>query len=285
MVNFCKRDSRHGDRAPDEGWCTVKAAAGLCCEQCPGATSADTRHIARRRLLKAAIFQPQQVAMGLAPGGKIADGGGGADGGGADGGAGGPSRTNGVARNGRRAKVLQSSLALQASAATPASANLYRTVTGRIIDVSPQVIAIGDDGGERRFALTASATAWRGAPLDPASLSTGDEAIIRLLPSHPGVADRIWANIGRVTGRITDCDSASILVDEGATRGQRRVVIPRNASGRIQVRFPNLRPGYLIDVMGIRRRDYLEGLIPVNPQPPYRSDRVVADRAGGGPPP
>ncbi len=187
--------------------------------------------------------------MGLAAGGKTA-GGGGAGGGGADG----PSRTNGVAGNGRRAVVLQSSLALQASAATPAPANLYRTVTGRIIDVSPQVIAIGDGGGERRFALTA----------------------------NPGVADRIWANIGRVTGRITDCDSASILVDEGATRGQRRVVIPRNASGRIQVRFPNLRPGYLIDVMGIRRRDYLEGLIPVNPQPPYRSDRVVADRAGGG---
>ena len=271
MVNFSERDSRHGDRAPEEGWCTVKAAAGVCCEQCPGATSADTRHIARRRLLKAAIFQPQQVAIGLAPGGKTAGGG-----------AGGPSRTNGVAGNGRRAVVLQSSLALQASAATPAPANLYRTVTGRIIDVSPQVIAIGDGGGERRFALTASATAWRGAPLDPASLRTGDEAIIRLLPSHPGVADRIWANIGRVTGRITDCDSASILVDEGATRGQRTVVIPRNASGRIQVRFPNLRPGYLIDVMGIRRRDYLEGLIPVNPQPPYRSDRVVADRAGGG---
>src|SRR5258707_8068979 len=109
MVNFCERDSRHGDRAPEEGWCTVKAAAGVCCEQCPGATSADTRHIARRRLLKAAIFQPQQVAMGLAPGGKTA--GGGAEGGGADG----PSRTNSVAGNGRRAVVLKSSLALQAS--------------------------------------------------------------------------------------------------------------------------------------------------------------------------
>lgn len=194
----------------------------------------------------------------------------------------GPSRTNGVAGNGRRAEVLQSSLALQASAATPAPANLFRIVTGRIIDVSPQVIAIGDDGGERRFALTAGATAWRGAPLDPASLSRGDEAIIRLLPSHPGVADRIWANIGRVTGRILDCDSASMLVDEGTTKGQRKVVIPRNASGRIQVRFPNLRPGYLVDIIGIRRRDYLEGLIPVNPQPPYRSDRVVPDRGGGG---
>jgi len=208
--------------------------------------------------------------MGLPPGGRSGDGDGGEDGaGGADG-------------NGRRAEVLQSSLALQASAATPAPANLYRTVTGKILDVSPQVIAIGDDGGERRFALTASATAWRGVTLDPAALCIGDEAIIRLMPSHPGVADRIWANIGRVTGRIVDCDSASVLVDEGATKDHRRVVIPAKASGRIQVRFPNLRPGYLIDIIGIRRRDYLEGLIPVNPQPPYRSDRVVADRAGGG---
>jgi hypothetical protein len=222
---------------------------------------ANTRHIARRRLLKAAVFQPQQDATGLAP----------ARAGSADHDAG-----------TRRAEILQSSLTLQASAATPAPAKLYRTVTGRIIDVSPQVIAIGDDGGERRFALTAGATAWRGAPLDPASLSRGDEAIIRLLPSHPGVADRIWANIGRVTGRIVDCDSASMLVDEGATKGQRKVVIPTNASGRIQVRFPNLRPGYLIDIIGIRRRDYLEGMIPVSPQPPYRSDRVVPDRAGGG---
>jgi hypothetical protein len=285
MVNFSERDSRHGDHAPEEGWCAVNAAAGVCCEQCPGATLANTRHIARRRLLKEAIFQPQEVAMGLAPGGRSAgaNGGSGGDGGaGSDVGSGGPGHTHGITGNGRRAEILQSSLALQAPAATPAPANLYRTVTGRIIDVSPQVIAIGDRGGERRFALTASATAWRGAPLDPASLSTGDEAVIRLLPSHPGVADRIWANIGRVTGRIAACDSASMLVDEGATKGQRRVVIPRNASGRIQVRFPNLQPGYLIDIIGIRRRDYLEGLIPVNPQPPYRSDRVVADRAGGG---
>src|SRR5260370_7706958 len=174
MVNSSERDSRHGDRAPEEGWCTVKAAAGMCCERCPGATLANTRHIARRRLLKAAVFQPQQDATGLAP----------ARAGSADHDAG-----------TRRAEILQSSLTLQASAATPAPAKLYRTVTGRIIDVSPQVIAIGDDGGERRFALTAGATAWRGAPFDPASLSRGDEAIIRLLPPHPGVPHPLCANI------------------------------------------------------------------------------------------
>src|SRR5258707_15784076 len=120
MVNFCERDSRHGDRAPEEGWCTVKAAAGVCCEQCPGATSADTRHIARRRLLKAAIFQPQQVAMGLPPGGKTA-------GGGAGGSAGGPSRTNSVAGKSLRDGVLHASPADQASAATLAPASPHLT--------------------------------------------------------------------------------------------------------------------------------------------------------------
>src|SRR5215813_5655 len=163
MVNSSECDSRHGDHAPQEGWCTVKAAAGVCCERCPSATLANTRHIARRRLLKAAVFQPQQAAIGLEDGGSRSDRSDGGTGGrrGADGAVatGGPSRTNSFAGNGRRAEVLQTSLALQAAAATPAPANLYRTVTGRIIDVSPHVIAIGDDGGERRFALTASATA------------------------------------------------------------------------------------------------------------------------------
>jgi hypothetical protein len=96
------------------------------------------------------------------------------------------------------------------------------------------------------------------------------------------VADKIWANIGRVTGIILDCDSASILVNEGATRSPQKVVIPRNASGRVQVKLPNMRPGYLIDIVGIRHPDYLEGLIPVNPQPPYHSEHVVPDRTGGG---
>src|SRR5262249_643716 len=75
-----------------------------------------------------------------------------------------------------------------ASLAREPGANLYRAVTGQIIDISPQVIVIGDEAGERRFVLTADATAWGGGPLDPASLNRGDEAVIRLLPSRPGVA-------------------------------------------------------------------------------------------------
>ena len=277
--------------------------AGLCCERCPGATLANTRHIARRRLLKAAVFQPQ-AGTGLAPGtrggpstgatrgpttrasaGTLHPGGPGGHGAGAASqryaGSDPGSPATAAARNGH----ANHGSAPSVTGAGPAPGNLYRAVTGQILDVSPQVIAIGDEGGERRFALTADATAWRGGPLDPGALSRGDEAIIRLLPSRSGVADKIWANIGRVTGIIVDCDSASVLVNEGATRSLQKVVIPRNASGRVEVKLPYMRPGYLIDIIGIRRPGYLEGLVPANPQPPYHSERVVPEHPGGGRPP
>ena len=252
----------------------------MCCERCPGATLANTRHIARRRQLKAAVFQPQQAAASHS----------GAHASGPDGPVGtklavrdpaGPSDLSGDAhatavRRGRP----RSSLA--GAVAASASGGLYRAVTGHIIDVSPQVIAIGDAGGERRFALTADATAWRGGPLEPSALSSGDEAVIRLLPSQPGVADRVWADIGRVTGTIMVRDQDRLIVAEGANRKLQTVIIPARSRVRVQVRFPNLQPGYLIDIIGIRRRDHLEGLLPATPQPTYRSDLVQREDHAGG---
>jgi hypothetical protein len=205
---------------------------------------ADTRRFARRRSLKAAVFQPQaasgQVADWLeAPDGKEPE-------------------------------------PAAAQPGPPAPGHLYRAVTGTIVDVSPHVVTVGHASGERRFALTSDALAWRGATLEPSALRLGDEAVIRLLPGKPGVADRIWANIGRVTGTIVSSDADYIVVTEGATKNRQIVVIPAQASGRIQVRFPNLRPGYLIDVIGIRHKDFLEGLVPATSQPPYRADLVPA---------
>jgi hypothetical protein len=258
---------------------------GVCCERCPGASIINSRHIAKRRLLKAAVFQPQPTG-GHSPGTPGA----GSSRGGARStrsvsserhAASDPSApTDAAARHGHG--NLNGASAPSATGLGADPGNLYRAVTGQILDVGPQVIAIGDQGGERRFALTADATAWRGGSLDPASLSRGDEAIIRLLPSRPGVADKIWANIGRVTGIIVDCDSASVVVNEGATRGLQKVVIPRNASDRVEVKLPRMQPGYLIDIIGIRHPGYLEGLIPVNAQPPYHSDKVVSDKEAGG---
>ena len=81
--------------------------------------------------------------------------------------------------------------------------------------------------------------------------------------------DRIWAEIGRVTGTIIERDGpASLLVDEGPAKGRRIVLIRPEAAGRIQVRFPRLEPGYLIDVIGLKHDGYLQAL---TSQPPYRA--------------
>lgn len=250
-------------------------AALVCCERCPGTTPANTRRLAKRRLLKAAVFQPAAVQaeaslragpapvpVGLPERGAQAD----TDAGGEP-----------VAR---AEPAVRPESAVQAE---PFPGNVYRAVTGEIVDVGPQVIVIGQAGAERRFVLRAEATAWRGAPLDPAALSIGDEAVLRLLPSRRGlVADRIWANIGRVTGTIVVRDEDRLVVAEGSTKRLQTVVIPAHSRVKIQVRFPTLQPGYLVDIIGIRHRDHLEGLQPATPQPNYRGDLVPKERHGGG---
>lgn len=148
-----------------------------------------------------------------------------------------------------------------------------RAVTGQVIDASPQVLVIANGDTEERFALTADASAWRGAKTDPAAVRIGDQAVVRRHNARREIADRIWANIGRVTGTITERNRGTFLVDCGS-RGQQVVVLPRNASGKIQVKFPRLEPGYLIDIIGVRRDGYLEGLVPATYQPAYRADHV-----------
>ena len=151
-----------------------------------------------------------------------------------------------------------------------------QTVTGRILDVSPHVLVLLTEWGEQRLALAASAEAWRGGPVSPAALRQGDHAIARRV--HGGlVVDRIWAEIGRVTGTIIERDEpGSLLVGEGPAKGRRRVIIGPKVTGRIQVRFPRLEPGYLIDVIGLKRDGFLQALIPATAQPPYRAGHQPA---------
>jgi hypothetical protein len=156
----------------------------------------------------------------------------------------------------------------------PAPGKLPRAVTGTVRDVSPHVLVIGNGASETRIALTSDATAWRGAPLDPSGVQPGDQAVVRLRPSQRSVADRIWANIGRVTGVIIEREADSLLVDEGKTKPRQLVTIPGAASGRVQVRFPNLEPGYLLDVIGVRRPGELEARIPATSQPAYPVDQM-----------
>jgi hypothetical protein len=162
------------------------------------------------------------------------------------------------------------------AAKLPDLGELPRAITGTVLDISPHVLVIGGGSSETRIALTADATAWRGGPLDPAALQPGDQAVVRLHRSQRGVADRIWANIGRVTGTIVERTADSLLVDEGTTKPRRVVTIPLASAGRIQVRFPNLEPGYLIDVIGLRRHATLEARIPGTSQPAYPVHRLPA---------
>jgi len=162
------------------------------------------------------------------------------------------------------------------AAGSPSAEPLPRAITGIVHDVSPHVLVIGAGGTEQRIALTAGATAWRGGPLDPAGLQPGDQAVIRLHRSRRGVADRIWANIGRVTGVIVGRDADGLVIDEGRTKPRQLVRIPGGSAGRIQVRFPNLEPGFLIDVIGLRHPEALEARIPGTSQPAYPVDRLPA---------
>jgi hypothetical protein len=144
-------------------------------------------------------------------------------------------------------------------------------VIGTVLDVSPHILVLQTAAGEERLTLAASTAAWRGGPVAPAALKQGDRAIVKRNYVRNTVADRIWAEIGRVTGTIVERDAGTLLVDEGTEQGRKILVIPEQASGRIQVRFPRLQPGYLVDVIGLRRPGFVEGLIPATSQPPYRA--------------
>ncbi len=218
--------------------------AGAMTDVIASTAIASTATIARRRLLKAAVFRPQ---AGPVPEGSTADG---------------------------------SDLAPDDTGRQSAgSADVFeprRTVFGTILDVSPHVLVLGEGDRDRRFALMPDAVAWCGTQLEPAALLQGDQAIVRLHPFGRNAADRIWANIGRVTGIITERSGNQLLVDEGATRDRQVITLQPRSLGRIQVRFPTLEPGYLVDIIGIRRRDELIGMIPATSQPAYPAQRLPA---------
>lgn len=168
-------------------------------------------------------------------------------------------------------------LAATAGNADAAPDSLVYTVTGRILDVSPHVLVLWTGQGEQRFPLASSAQAWRGGGVPPAALKHGDHVIVRRQHARGRVVDRIWAQIGRVTGTVIERQGpATLLVDESPAKGRKIVIIAAEAVGRIQVRFPRLEPGYLIDVIGLRHDGFLQALVPATSQPPYRADHPPA---------
>jgi hypothetical protein len=156
-----------------------------------------------------------------------------------------------------------------------APAGQGRAVTGTLLDVSPHILVVALADGEQRLTLTAGAAVWRGGPAEATQLRPGEQIAARLVPGRRDVADKVWASIGRVAGTITGWDSGRLLVDQGATRGRRAVTISSRAANRIRVRFPLLEPGSLIDVIGLRRGEVLEAVVPATSQPAYLASRVT----------
>jgi len=146
---------------------------------------------------------------------------------------------------------------------------LVRTVIGTLADVSPRVLVIASGDGERRLALAAGISIWRGGPAGATQLRPGEQVIARLAPGRRDVAAKVWASIGRVAGTIAEQDSGRLVVDVGKTRKRQEVTISPRAANRIQVRFPRLGQGNLIDVIGLRRGTALEALMPATSQPAY----------------
>jgi hypothetical protein len=154
-------------------------------------------------------------------------------------------------------------------------------VVGQVSDVSPHVLILETARGEERLTLTPDTRVWRGAKVPPSAIRPGEQVIARKTRrsgspagsasgrSFSCVADRVWARIGRVAGVIVESHDRELLVDEGPGRGRSIVIIEEGSLRQVQVRFPRMSPGYLIDVIGLRRRGYLIGLTPATAQPPH----------------
>jgi hypothetical protein len=220
-----------------------------CCVRCAGPTAA--ARLARRHLLKAAVH---------------------------------PAAAGSPARVGTTAPPAapDPDPETPGSGSRPAGAAVF---TGTVLDTSPQIITLYCPEGEQRIALRPGASVWRGGQVDPTVLESGDTVVVRTLPGQRTVADRIWANAGRVTGVIMERDGESMLIDEGRTTRRQAVLIPPHVMARLQVRFPRLEPGYLVDVIGLRGRGFLEALVPATSQPAYRAGEAPARALVRGHPP
>jgi hypothetical protein len=157
----------------------------------------------------------------------------------------------------------------------PREASARTAITGTVVDVSPHILVLHTAQGEQRLALSPRTTAWRGTAVAPAALRKDDHVVVRHHATQ-NVAERLWSQIGRVAGTIIEINGGTLLIDEGPAKGRKIVLIDKGVHQQIQVKFPRLEPGYLIDVIGLRQQGYLQALTPATYQPPYRADHPPA---------
>jgi len=147
--------------------------------------------------------------------------------------------------------------------------------TGVLTEVRPDAIVLEGSRGTEFLAVSMETVTWLGAHASPSVLRAGDRVIVRHRSPDANsfghrLATRIWARIGRVAGTIVEARRGELIVDSHGRQRQRVRIAPASAR-QIEVRFPRLAPGYLIDVIGTRHRDYLLAVAPATAQPPYRA--------------
>jgi hypothetical protein len=163
--------------------------------------------------------------------------------------------------------------------------------TGVVAEVRDDTIVLDSSRGTEFFGISPGTVTWLGARAAPLALRSGDPVIIRHRTPDAAAparrhAERIWARIGRVTGTIVAADGQEFLVDTRRHgRPPRRVVLAPASSRQIQVRFPRLAPGYLLDVIGTRHGDHLLAVAPATAQPPYHAGHSPRPPLIGGPVP
>ena len=163
--------------------------------------------------------------------------------------------------------------------------------TGVVADVRDDAIVLDSRSGAVSVAVSPDTVTWSGYRTTTSALRPGDRAIIKHRPADGDsparlVAERIWSRIGRVTGAITAADGREFLVDTGRHgKPPERVVLMAAQERQIQVRFPRLAPGYLLDVIGTRHGDHLLAVAPATAQPPYRAGQWPAPPLVSGPVP
>jgi hypothetical protein len=161
--------------------------------------------------------------------------------------------------------------------------------TGVVAAVREDAILVEGRRGIESVGISPATVTWLGARTTASALRPGDPVIIRHRATEAGqaarrLADRIWARIGRVTGTIVAADGGEFLVDAGRRdRLPRRVVIAAGSARSVEVRFPRLEPGYLIDVIGTRHGDHLLAVAAAAAQPAYPAGHPPAPPLVSGP--
>jgi hypothetical protein len=161
--------------------------------------------------------------------------------------------------------------------------------TGVIAEVREDVIVLDGPGGTEPFSISPGTVTWLGARTSPSVLRPGDQVIIRFRSLDAAapmrrLAERIWARVGRVAGTIVAAQGREFLVDAGpADSSPQHVVVAAAAARQVQVRFPKLAPGYLLDVIGTRHGGQLLAVVPATAQPPYRAGHAPRPPMVNGP--